>query len=181
MGQYRRVIAWVLAWCMLLVAMDHVAAAQRPKRGMTFMDVLELRTVGDPALSPDGKWLLYTVTTLNWKEGKRFRDLFLVSTAGGPSRQLTFTTNKDEHSPAWSRDGTFFAFLSDREGSTQLYVMRPDGGEARQVTDHKDGVERFAFSRDGLVGLHGREGGRTPIVAFARPLRCGETHSADHA
>ena len=175
---------WILIGLVASMGGGHFAAAQRPQRGMTFMDVLELRTVGDPALSPDGKWLLYTVTALNWKEGKRFRDLFLVSTSGGPSRQMTFTANRDEQSPAWSRDGTFFAFLSDREGNLQLYFMRPDGGEARRVTDHKDGIERFAFSRDGrwLAFTAGKEGERQLWLLPARfdaekpvPLTAHET------
>ncbi len=169
MGRYRWILAWVFIGGISLAGAERLAA-QRPLRGMTFMDVLEIRTVGDPAFSPDGRWLLYTVTTLNWKEGKRVRDLFLVSTSGGPSRQMTFTANKDEYSPAWSRDGTFFAFLSDREGSTQLYVMRPDGGEARRVTDQKEGVERFAFSRDGrwIAFTAGKEGERQLWLLPAR-------------
>lgn len=168
MRRWSQALAWAFIGWMVAIGMP--ALAQRPQRGMTFMDVLELRQVGDPALSPDGKWLLYTLQTLHWKEGRRFRDLFLVSTEGGPSRQMTFTPNKDERDPAWSRDGTFFAFLSDREGSPQIYFMRPDGGEARRVTDHKDGVERFAFSRDGrwLAFTAGREGERQLWLLPAR-------------
>ena len=70
------------------------------------------------------------------------------------ARQLTFTKSKDEISPTWSADGKYFVFASNRDAATapdgnQLYAMRPDGGEARKVTDAKDGVGRFDFTNDG--------------------------------
>ena len=68
---------------------------------------------------------------------------------------MTFTSEKNETSPAWTRDGRAFLFLSNREAPTsaatqnQIYLMRPDGGEARRVTDAKDGVTDFVLSKDG--------------------------------
>ncbi|MGQ0538913.1 MAG: prolyl oligopeptidase family serine peptidase, partial [Gemmatimonadaceae bacterium] len=107
------------------------------------------------ALSPDGRWMLYTVGTMNWKEGRRFTDIYVVSAEAGPSsaRQLTFTADKNEASPRWSRDGSSFVFSSNRDtpnngAQQQLYMMRHDGGEARKLTDVKDGIGQFAFTRD---------------------------------
>lgn len=132
------------------------AKAQTQKRPMTFMDVMEMRSVSSPDVSVDGRWLLYTLSVPDWQAGKNFTDIYLTSTADGlPStRQLTFTREKNELSPHWSRDGQYFAFLSDRDApkgqeENQLYVMRPDGGEAHKVSEAKGGVESFAFSRDG--------------------------------
>ena len=73
------------------------------------------------------------------------------STDGLPShRQLTFTEDSNETSPQWARDGSFFVFSSNREGDhNQIYAMRPDGGEARRVTDVAEGVRDFTFSDDG--------------------------------
>jgi dipeptidyl aminopeptidase/acylaminoacyl peptidase len=127
------------------------------KRQMTFMDVLAMRQVGSPAVSPDGKWLLYTLTAPDWKAAKSFSDVYLVSTDAGAqsTRQMTFTKEKNETTPRWSRDGRFFVFASNRDApasaaaQNQLYLMRPDGGEARKLTDAKDGTGQFAFSRDG--------------------------------
>ncbi|HKC88222.1 MAG TPA: hypothetical protein VKG02_19705, partial [Blastocatellia bacterium] len=68
---------------------------------------------------------------------------------------MTFTKDKNESSPRWSRDAQYFVFASNREApqsnanQNQLYLMRPDGGEARKITEAKDGVGAFAFSRDG--------------------------------
>jgi len=138
----------VMSGVVLLVL---AAAAQQGKRPMTFMDVMELRSVGSGTVSPDGKWVLYTVSTLEWKKnGRRFTDIWVAPSTGGAARQLTFTTEKNESGPEWARDSQQFAFLSDREGANnQLYLMRLDGGEARKVSDAKDGVNAFAFSRDG--------------------------------
>jgi dipeptidyl aminopeptidase/acylaminoacyl peptidase len=124
---------------------------------MTFLDVLSMRSASRPAVSPDRKWAVYSLSTPDWKDGKSYSDLYLVSTAGGiPStRRLTFTKAKDESSPQWSRDSRYIAFLSNREApansSSQrhLYLIRPDGGEALRIGDHKDGVSSFAFSPDG--------------------------------
>ncbi len=143
-----------------------LAFAQTEPRPMTFQDVLNTRTVMGSAVSPDGNWLLYTLSVPDWKEAKRFSDIYLVSTKQGlPStRQMTFTRLKNESSPAWSRDGRFFVFSSDRDGTgpspqNQLYRMRPDGGEAQRITDSRDGVGSFAFSKDGkwLAWLQGKD------------------------
>jgi dipeptidyl aminopeptidase/acylaminoacyl peptidase len=133
------------------------AAAQGERRPMTFLDVQHMRTIGSPAPSPDKQWLLYTISTPDWKEARRQTDIYLVSLQRGvPStKQLTFTKEKNESSPRWSRDGAIFAFLSNREAPenassrNQLYVMRHDGGEARRITDAREGVADFAFSPDG--------------------------------
>ncbi len=124
---------------------------------MTFLDMQQMRQVSSPAPSADGKWLLYTLSTPDWKEAKRYTDVYIVSTQQGvPStRQLTFTKEKNETSPHWSRDGKFFVFMSNREAPenastrNQLYMMHPDGGESQRITDTKEGVSEFAFSRDG--------------------------------
>ncbi len=127
-------------------------------RPMTFMDVQRMARSGSYTPSPAGRWMLYTVTTPDWEEADQQSDIHLVSMQEGvsSSRQMTFTDESDETSPAWSRDGTFFVFASDRDedpdedpGGDQLYMMRPDGGEAQRITDSQHGVADFAFSDDG--------------------------------
>jgi dipeptidyl aminopeptidase/acylaminoacyl peptidase len=138
------------------------------KRPMTFLDMQKMRQVGSPMPSPDGSRMLYTISTPDWKEAKRQTDIYLVTLQRGVSstRQMTYTKDKNETSPQWSRSGDFFVFASNREApaasasQNQLYLMRPDGGEARRITDAKEGVSTFAFSRDGrwLVYLSGKSG-----------------------
>ncbi len=130
-------------------------AQDKPKRSMTFMDVIEMRGIWDASLSPDGKWAIYTISIPDWKVGKSFRHIVLAPTNGSSApRQMTFTKEKNERQPQWARDSRTFGFLSDHDASgtattNQLYLMTIDGGEVRKVSDVKGGVDFFAFSRDG--------------------------------
>jgi Tol biopolymer transport system component len=141
--------------------------AQPAKRAMTFMDIIEMRSVSSPAVSPGANWVLYTMSTPDWKAGKSQTDIWLASIDGTVNKEMTLTRDKNEITPRWSRDGKYFVFASDRDaspssstpgagageaaagGRNQLYRMRPDGGEAEKITDAKDGVGAFAFSKDG--------------------------------
>ena len=135
-------------------AQGQAATAKRP---MTFLDMQKMRQAGAPSPSPDGRWLLYTISTPDWKEAKRQTDIHLVSIEKGlaSTRQMTFTKDKNEADPRWAKDGSFFVFASNREAPSsaatqnQLYLMRVDGGEARKITEAKEGVSTFAFSHDG--------------------------------
>jgi len=156
------------------------------KRPMTFLDMQEFRRAGSFAPSPDGEWLLYTVSFPDWKEARRQTDIFLVSLREGvPStRQMTFTTTKNETSPRWSPDGRFFVFTSNREAPAsngnqqQLYLMRPDGGEARRITDAREGVMDFAFSPDGKWLVY-RSGKRGEEQLYRLPVDGIESASAE--
>jgi len=136
-------------------------------RPMTFLDVQHFKRAGSWAPSLDGRWMLYTVSTPDWEEAESQTDIHLVSMSEGVSsnRQMTFTEGKNETSPRWSPDGSFFVFASNRDArnngnENQLYYMRPDGGEARKITDADDGVSNFSFSPDGawLVFRAGESG-----------------------
>jgi dipeptidyl aminopeptidase/acylaminoacyl peptidase len=153
----------VLLWT--AVATEPFLAQDR--RPMTLLDVQELARPGSWAPSPNGQWMLYTISTPDWQEDTSQFDIHLVSMSEGlaSGRQMTFTIDKNERSPHWSRDGNFFVFASDRdapesESINQLYFMRPDGGEARQITNVDHGVVDFAFSFDGawLVYRSGEAG-----------------------
>lgn len=131
-------------------------ASGQDKRPMTFMDVMNMRSASAGTISPDGRWFLYSLSTLEWEKGKRFTDVWLVNTERGPSsaRRMTTTKDKNEEQPLWLSDSRRLLFLSDRESvegktASQLYMMPIDGGEARRVSDAKDGVTAVGTSRDG--------------------------------
>ena len=143
---------WVPALVLLLLVAVTMPASAQERRAMTFMDVIDMQSIGNRAVSPDGDWMLYTRSITDWEEGRDFTDLYLVSVDEGisSSRQMTYTQGKNENAPEWSMDSSFFVFRSDRESDdNQLYMMRRDGGEARRITDAEGGVSRFAFSEDG--------------------------------
>jgi dipeptidyl aminopeptidase/acylaminoacyl peptidase len=163
----------------LAAALSPVAVhTQTGLRPMTFLDMRNMRSVNSPTPSPDGRWLLYVMSAPDWKEAKSQTDLYLVSMQQGVSstRQMTFTKDKNESSPRWASDGRAFFFLSNRDAGdssanregpaerssnrNQLYVMRPDGGEAQRISDAKEGVREYQISKDGrwLVYRSGKDG-----------------------
>lgn len=169
-------------WASFVLCISFVAtAAAQSTRPVTFMDVQDMRSFGSEAPSPDGRWMLYTISTPDWQKAGDQSDIHLVSLQEGvtSSRQMTFTKQHNETSPQWCRDGRFFVFLSNRDAPSnaarqnQLYLLRPDGGEARRITEAPDGVSNFAFSRDGrwLVFRAGKSGEqqlyRLPVAAIA--------------
>ena len=138
-----------LSVALALLMSTSAYAQQRP---MTFLDMQQMRQGGSYTPSPNGKLMLYTASTPNWKDAKRQSDIYVVNLEQGvaSTRQLTFSKEKNETSPKWAMDGSYFVYMSDRDGAaTQLYQMRLDGGEGRQITSGKDTVTSFAFSKDG--------------------------------
>ena len=155
--------------CIMLFALivGSVYAGTKP---MTPLDVMHFRTVAGGTLSKDAKWFAYTVSSLDWKQGKRFTDLWLTDTATGVSRQFTFTAARNETAPAFSPDGAWLAFLSDREaaGANQAYVMPVAGGEARKISEIPGGVTSYAFSEDGKwIAVLGGRGEKKQIHLYA--------------
>jgi len=115
-------------------------------------DLARLATVSEPALSPDGRLLAYTVETINSAADKQQSDLWRVAWDGGQPQVLTHTPDSSEWQPQWILDGRWLAFLADRGGddaNTQVWMMPADGGEARQVTKFPEGVEDYVWSPDG--------------------------------
>ena len=165
--------------------------AETTLRPITFLDMQLMRQAGSATPSPDGRWMLYTVSAPDWQEARRQTDIYLVSMQEGvrSTRQMTFTTEKNETSPAWSRDGRFFLFLSNRDAPStassqnQIYTMRPDGGEARRITNAKDGVSDFAMSEDGkwLVYRAGREDARQLYRLAVQGIETAVAASLDEA
>ncbi len=136
------------------LAATTVIAGEKP---WTSDDILALKTVSDPQLSPDGRLVAYVVTELTEDGDDTQSDVWLVPAAGGEARALTTSTANDD-SPRWSPDGKQLAFLSERprpgktdgdEGKRQVWITRPDGGEPRLLTRSAGSVSRFEWSRDG--------------------------------
>ena len=126
-------------------------AADLPRDRFGPADLARLADVAEPAFRPDGKAIVYSVTVTNEAEDKRQSDLWRVNYDGSDRTQLTQTPLHDEWSPAWSPDGRWLAFLSDRgdkDAETQVWAMPAGGGEARALTALPGGVDDFAWAPD---------------------------------
>jgi dipeptidyl aminopeptidase/acylaminoacyl peptidase len=131
---------------------------------MSMDDLMEIRAVGSPALSPDGARVVYTVSawehpaardTSRGDRHDRRSHLWMVPAAGGTPRQLTFG-ERGESQPQWSPDGRFISFVAARGAATgdegprpQLWLLPADGGEATVLTAARDGVTAYSWSPDG--------------------------------
>ena len=142
---------------LLLTALP--AAAVPGDRPWTSDDVLSLRVVTDPQVSPDGRLVAYVVESLNGEKDAYQTDVWLVAAAGGEARALAASPAGDD-TPRWSPDGRFVAFLSERprpgvkgddagDAKRQVWLIRPDGGEAVPLTEAPGSVSDFEWSTDG--------------------------------
>jgi dipeptidyl aminopeptidase/acylaminoacyl peptidase len=130
----------------ILAAFSASGAAER--KPLTPGDIWKLKAVGEPQLSPDGRWIAYALTVTDFEKNSRNADIWLVPSGGGEPRRLT-TSEKRDDTPAWSPDGGTLAFISSRDGDPQIYALSLAGGEARRVTDFPGGVEDMIWTPDG--------------------------------
>src|SRR5437660_757595 len=107
-----------------------------------------LKAVGDPQLSPDGRWVAYGVTEYSLKDNRGTGRIWLAELVTGQTRRLTEGPGSDRQ-PRWSPDGTTLAFVSTRQNGPQLWVLSIAGGEARRVTSLADGVSDPVWLPDG--------------------------------
>jgi dipeptidyl aminopeptidase/acylaminoacyl peptidase len=111
-------------------------------------DLWAMDRISDPQVSPDGRWIVFGVSSLDEAGNRRRSDLWMVSTDGGDPRSLT-THPAGDFNARWAPDGSGFYFLSTRSGSSQVWHISLAGGEAQQVTELPLDVGSMAVSPDG--------------------------------
>src|SRR3954454_3882479 len=118
------------------------------KRAITFEDYIALKAISDPQLSPDGKWVAYTVSIPSLQDNRNVSRVWVVEVATGKSRPSTNGPGSDRQ-PRWSPDGKTLAFISTREGGAQVWVLPIGGGDARKVSSLADGASDPLWLPDG--------------------------------
>jgi dipeptidyl aminopeptidase/acylaminoacyl peptidase len=122
-------------------------AQEAAKHAVGFQDLIRMHRVGEPQISPNGKWVAYSVSTPDLDANRGASNIWLVPVSGGASIQLTQSGH--DSSPVWSPDSKTMAFLSSRDGNSQVYLLSLDGGEAQEFTHLSTGVDMVKWSPDG--------------------------------
>src|SRR5215510_6976382 len=114
----------------------------------TINDLLSVRRVADPQVSPDGRWVAYTIGDTDKAANKRTAQVYIISVEGGSPRQLT-SGPLSATSPRWSPDGKTIAFIRAADGSPQVWTADVQSGELRKITSLAAGAGGPVWSPDG--------------------------------
>ncbi len=137
-----------LAVSITLLALASFVSAQ--ERRFTVDDLLKIRRVSDPQVSPKGDSVAFTITDVDKVANKSTTQIYLVPLGGGEVRQLT----NDEHSsasPRWSPDGEKLAFISARDGEDQIWTIDVSSGALKKITSLSTGAGDPVWSPDGKL------------------------------
>jgi dipeptidyl aminopeptidase/acylaminoacyl peptidase len=128
------------------LAAEEAAPTRRP---LEVDDYFRIRGVDDPQISPDGRWVAYTVTTSDLGLDELTTRIWMVPSTGGEAVRMT-SDDWNASNPRWSPDNRYLAFLAAPEdGEDQVWTLFREGGEAVMVTDTVQSVQDFAWSPDG--------------------------------
>jgi dipeptidyl aminopeptidase/acylaminoacyl peptidase len=130
------------------LAQQRPGPAAAPQHAMTFNDLIAVKAVSDPEISPDGKQVAYVVSTPSLQENRNVSHVWLADLASGENRQITHGTGSD-FAPRFSPDGGSVAFISTREDGAHVWVLPLGGGEGRKVTSLPDGAGDLYWLPDG--------------------------------
>ena len=128
-------------------------AARQP---LTHESMMLMKRVGAPALSPDGKWVVFPVTEPSYDLAQQTSDLWIAATSGDSKPRRLTSTRSGESDITWAPDSRRIAFsaIRDRDETNQIYVIDRDGGEARRITSLSTGARSPSFSPDGSMLMY---------------------------
>ncbi len=133
----------------LLIFFSLASFCSTAQRSITPSDVYRLKSISDPQVSPDGKWIAYVLSSPDSAKDKSDSDIWMINWEGTESVKLTASPEGESH-PRWSPDGKFLTFLSSRyeTKSSQIWKMDRRGGEAVKLTELKYSISDYAWSPD---------------------------------
>ena len=131
-----------------LITLAAVAADRKP---ITHETMWHLKRVGAPAISPDGRWVVFGMTEPSYDEKEQIADLWIVPADGSAKPRKLTATKASESDPIWSPDSKRIAFSAKRDGDeqNQIYILDLAGGEAQRVTNVSTGARAPKFRPDG--------------------------------
>ena len=121
--------------CFILFVSLAIPGFAQGKHPFTFEDMMALKRVSEPVVSPDGKWVLFSAVDVSLEANSKIPHVWAIPTGGGEARELIMTQQSDR--PRWSPDGNHFAFLSPKEGGQQVWIADFDGATGKVGASHK--------------------------------------------
>lgn len=132
---------------LLIVFVLAVPVAGQERRAMTTDDGLDMVQVGGAMISPDGSWVLFSKSELNWEENERKTTWWRVSAEGG--EPYRYIGDDGGGNFQFSPDGSRLAFTRSVDDESQLFLLPTTGGEAVQLSEHETSIGSYAWSEDG--------------------------------
>jgi len=136
----------ILSWVLFLFCLSIIYAQDANLRPMTVDDALNMVRLRNVRMSPDGKWVFFSKSELDWEKNKRKTKHFMIPASGGEAFQ--FIGDAGGSSFQFSPDGKYLSFKRAVDKKNQIFVMRLKGGEAVQLTSHKNSVDSYKWSAD---------------------------------
>jgi len=154
-----------------VIALCLTVSAQSKPRLLDKDTFMDMESVGSPQISPDGKQIIFTRTWVDKLKDQYRSNLWIIDVDGVRVRELT-TGARNDSSPEWSPDGKRVAFLSDRDGTNQLFVMWLDTREVAQLTHLERAPSNIKWSPDGkYIAYTSSVPDNDPILAVKLPER----------
>jgi len=129
------------------IFLSSVVFAQKDA-SVSFEKWISLKGVGGPVISPDGKIIVYNMSSTDWANNTYDNELWMVKDGEAPV-QLTRTNKNSSGNSAFTPDGKYVSFIADRGDKRQIYIISISGGEAIQITKDEDGINNYAWNPDG--------------------------------
>lgn len=175
----RNLITFAILLCLALQAIAQEKRLIRPE------DLFRMKSISSPKLSPDGQWIMYSLSKADSAKDRYESKLYMMSTDGKETIQLT--DERSAGSPAWSPDNAYISFLSKSKVEaepSQLFLMNRKGGEPMQLTHIKGEIFRYKWFEDGkriLLEIRDPNTADTAKTKIRKPYEIDRFHFKDDA